>query len=157
MPVKPIPEGYRTATPYLIAKNAAAAIEFYKKAFGAEERMRIDAPGGKVGHAEIVIGDSVVMLADEYPEMGYRSPEAYGGTPVSIHLYVNDVDETFNRAIANGAKALRPLKDEFYGDRVGTVADPFGHVWALATHKEDVPPAEMHRRAQEMMKAQPPA
>jgi PhnB protein len=152
MAVKAVPEGYHTATPYLIVDDAARALEFYRKAFGAKERMRMAAPGGKIGHAEITIGDSAIMLADEHPEMGYRSPRAIGGSPVTIHLYVENVDEVFPRALAAGGTVLQPVKDQFYGDRSGTLRDPFGHVWNVATHKEDLSPEEMHRRAQAMMK-----
>jgi PhnB protein len=152
MAVKAVPEGYHTATPYLIVDGAAKALEFYRKAFGATERMRFAAPGGKIGHAEITIGNSAIMLADEHPEMGYRGPQAIGGTPVSIHLYVENVDEVFPRALAAGATALRPVADQFYGDRSGTLRDPFGHVWNVATHKEDLSPEEMHRRAEAAMK-----
>jgi len=154
MPVKPVPDGYHTVTPYLIINGAAAALEFYKKAFGAIELFRMDAPGGKIGHAEIKIGDSPIMLADEYPDMGYRGPKAIGGTPVSIMLYVEDVDAVFNRTVAAGAKVKQPVKDQFYGDRSGTLEDPFGHVWSIATHKEDLPPEEIGKRAQEWMKQQ---
>ena len=145
--VKPIPEGYHTATPYLIVKDAARAIEFYKKAFGATELMRMPGPGGKIGHAEIKIGDSPIMLADEVPGMGFRSPESLGGSPISILLYVEDVDVVFSEALAAGAKVQRPVADQFYGDRTGGVTDPFGHVWYIATHKEDVSPEEMTKRA----------
>lgn len=144
---KPIPEGYHTATPYLIIKGAADAIEFYKKAFGATELMRMPMPGGKIGHAEIKIGDSPIMLADEYPEMGYKSPETLGGSPVSIMIYVEDVDAVFSQAIAAGGKEKQPVKDQFYGDRLGTLEDPFGHVWHVSTHKEDVSMEEMEKRA----------
>ncbi len=144
---KPIPEGYHTATPYLIVKDGARAIEFYKKAFGATELMRMADPSGKIGHAEIKIGDSPIMLADEVTEMGYRSPESLGGSPVSILLYVEDVDAVFSQAVAAGAKVQRPVKDQFYGDRIGGVTDPFGHAWYIATHKEDVSPEEMRKRA----------
>lgn len=146
MPVKPIPPGYHTATPYLIVKGAARAIEFYQNAFGAKELLRFAEPGGKVGHAEIQIGDSPIMLADEFPEMGARSPESLGGSPVSILLYVEDVDAVARQAAAAGATELRPVQDQFYGDRSGTFVDPFGHVWTIATHKQDVPAEEMHRR-----------
>ena len=146
MAPRPIPEGHHTATPYLIVKGAAQALEFYKKAFGARETMRFEAPGGKIGHAEIKIGDSTIMLADEHPDMGYRSPKSLGGSPVSILLYVEDVDRWFNRAIAAGGKVSRPLADQFYGDRTGVLVDPFGHVWSIATHVEDVTPEEMDRR-----------
>ena len=144
---KPIPEGYHTVTPYLIIKGAASAIEFYKKVFGATELLRMDMPGGKVGHAEIKIGDSSIMLADEFPEMAARSPQSIGGTPVSILLYVEDVDAMFSRAVAAGAKVRKPMADQFYGDRTGTLEDPFGHVWTIATHTEDVSPEEMKKRA----------
>lgn len=146
MSAKPIPDGYHTATPYLVLQNAAGAIEFYKKAFGATELMRLASPGGKIGHAEIKIGDSPIMLADEVPEMGYRGPRALGGSPVSIMLYVEDVDALFNQAVAAGATVRRPVKDEFYGDRSGNLEDPFGHVWTIATHKEDVSPEEIEKR-----------
>ena len=145
--VKPIPEGYHTATPYLIVKDAARAIEFYKKAFGATELMRMPGTGGKIGHAEIKIGDSPIMLADEVPGMGFRSPESLGGSPISILLYVEDVDVVFSEALAAGAKVQKPVADQFYGDRSGGVTDPFGHVWYIATHKEDVSPEEMKKRA----------
>ena len=144
---KPIPDGYHSVTPYLIIKGAAEAIEYYKRAFGATELFRFPAPEGKVGHAEIRIGDSPIMLADEFPEMGYKSPQSLGGSPVSIMIYVEDVDTMFNQAVAAGGKVQRPVKDQFYGDRSGTLEDPFGHVWHLATHKEDVSPEEMERRA----------
>jgi PhnB protein len=144
---KAIPDGYHNVTPYLIVNDAAAAIEFYKKAFGATELMRMPKPNGKIGHAEIRIGDSPIMLADEAPEMDARSPRTFGGSPVSIFLYVDDVDTTFARAVDGGAKVQRPLADQFYGDRTGGVEDPFGHVWYIATHVEDVPPEEMKKRA----------
>jgi len=144
---KSIPNGYHNVTPYLIVNDAAAAIEFYKKAFGATELMRMPKPNGKIGHAEIRIGDSPIMLADEAPEMGARSPRTFGGSPVSIFLYVDDVDTTFARAVDGGAKVQRPLADQFYGDRTGGVEDPFGHVWYIATHVEDVSPEEMKKRA----------
>jgi PhnB protein len=152
--VKPIPEGYHSVTPYLILSGAADAIEFYKTAFGAAEVMRMPAPGGKVGHAEVEIGGSRIMLADEYPDMGYRGPKAIGGTPVTLHLYVEDVDAVARQAVAAGAKELRPVKDQFYGDRSGSFEDPFGHVWHISTHKEEVPPDELKRRAEEAMKQQ---
>jgi PhnB protein len=147
MAVRAIPDGYHSVTPYLIISGATEAIEYYKKAFGATELMRIDAPGGKVGHAEIKIGDSPIMLADEFPEMGYKSPKTLGGSPVSIMIYVEDVDTVFKQAIAAGGKEQRPVKDQFYGDRSGTLEDPFGHVWHVATHKEDVSAEEMEQRA----------
>ena len=152
MPVKPIPDGYHTATPYLIIQGAAKAIEFYKQAFGAVELMRLDGPDGKVGHAEIKIGDSPIMLADEHPEMGYRGPQALGGTPVSLMLYVEGVDAMVAQAVALGATIQRPIQDQFYGDRSGQVVDPFGHVWTIATHIEDVSPDEINARMEAMMK-----
>ena len=145
--VKPIPEGYHTATPYLIIKDAASAIEFYKKAFGATELMRHADPGGKIMHAEIKIGNSPIMIASEFPEMGVRSPESLGGSPVSIFLYVEDVDALASQAIVAGAKVLMPVQDQFWGDRYGKLVDPFGHIWDVATHKEDVAPDEVHKRA----------
>jgi PhnB protein len=154
MAVKPIPDGYHTATPYLIVKGADRAIDFYQRAFGAKEVMRFNQPDGRVAHAEVKVGDSILMLADEFPEMGARSPQALGGTPVSIVLYVPDVDALSKQAIAAGVKVLRPVKDQFYGDRSGTFEDPFGHVWTLATHKEDVSHEEMSRRMEAAMKQQ---
>jgi PhnB protein len=147
MAVKPIPDGFATVTPYLVVEGAARALEFYKKAFGAEELFRFDAPGGKVGHAELRIGDSRLMIADEYPEMGFRGPKALGGTPVSLMVYVEDVDTAAKRAVDAGAKVLRPVANQFYGDRSGTFVDPFGHIWTIGTHKEDVPMDELQRRA----------
>lgn len=144
---KSIPDGYHNVTPYLIVSDAAAAIEFYKKAFGATELMRMPKPNGKIGHAEIRIGDSPIMLADEAPEAGARSPRTIGGSPVSIFLYVDDVDTVFTKAVNGGAKVQRPLADQFYGDRTGGVEDPFGHLWYIATHVEDVSPEEMKKRA----------
>jgi PhnB protein len=144
--VKPIPEGYHTVTPYLCCKDAAAAIEFYKKAFGATELMRMGDPSGKIGHAEIQIGDSHVMLADEFPEMGFLSPQSVGGSPVMMHLYVEDVDAIVPKAVAAGAKVTRPVADQFYGDRGGQLQDPFGHKWYVSTHKEDVSPEELKKR-----------
>jgi PhnB protein len=152
MAVKPVPDGYHTVTPYLIMKDAARALEFYKAAFGAVELMRMPAPGGKIGHAEIRIGDSPVMLADEFPEMDARGPQSLGGSAVGLMLYVEDADAVFNRAVSAGATVQRPMKDQFYGDRSGTLVDPFGHVWTIGTHKEDVPPDEMKRRSEEAMK-----
>ena len=147
MAVKAIPDGYHSVTPYLIISGATEAIDYYKKAFGATELLRMPAPGGKIGHAEIKIGDSPIMLADEFPEMGHKSPKTLGGSPVSIMIYVEDVDTVFARAITAGGTEQRPVKDQFYGDRSGTLEDPFGHVWHVATHKEDVPAEEMARRA----------
>jgi PhnB protein len=152
MAVKPIPEGYHSVTPYLIIKGASAALDFYKKAFGAKELFRMDGPDGKVGHAEIKIGNSPLMLADEHPERGYRGPQSLGGTTVSICLYVENADAVFNQAVAAGAQVLHPVKDQFYGDRSGTVADPYGHIWTVATHKEDVSHEEMQRRIAAGMK-----
>jgi PhnB protein len=145
--VKPIPEGYPRVTPYLIVDGASAAIDFYTSVLGATERMRMNAPENKVGHAELEIGDSVIMLADESPEMDARSPRTVGGTPVSLHVYVEDADATFERALGAGAKTLQPVEDKFYGDRSGSFEDPFGHRWHVATHVEDVPPGEMEKRA----------
>jgi len=154
MAVKPIPDGYAAVTPYLVIDGASAAIEYYKKVFGATERMRMDAPGGKVGHAELVVGGSTIMLADESPQMGFRGPKAFGGSAVSLMLYVPNVDEVFKRAMDAGAKQLKPVADQFYGDRMGTMEDPFGHVWTIGTHIEDVSPEEMRRRSEKMMKQQ---
>ena len=152
MAVKPIPDGYHSVTPYLILDDAARALEFYKQALGAVELLRIPAPGGKVGHAEIRIGNSVIMLADESPAMGARSARTLGGSPISLMVYVEDVDARVAQAVAAGAKLTRPVADQFYGDRTGTLADPFGHVWSLGTHVEDVSPEEMDRRFQALMK-----
>jgi PhnB protein len=148
MTVQPIPEGYHSATPYLIVNGAARAIEFYQRAFGATEIMRFAMPDGNIGHAEIKIGNSPIMLADEFPEMGYKGPQSLGGSPVSIMLYVEDVDSVFNRAVAAGGSIREGVQDKFYGDRTGTLQDPFGHVWHIATHKEDMSLEEMHRRAE---------
>ncbi len=148
--VKPIPDGYRTVTPYLCIDGAEAAIAFYGEVFGATERMRMPAPEGKIGHAELQLGDSVIMLSDEFPEMGVTSPKNLGGSPVTMSVYVEDVDTVFDRAVEAGAKALRPVEDQFYGDRSGQFEDPFGHRWSVATHVEDVPPDEMASRAAAM-------
>jgi len=148
MPVKPIPPGYHVVTAYLCIDGASAAIDFYKRVFGAKERMRMDAPGGKVGHAEIQIGDSVVMLADQFPEMNFYGPKTGGNTSINMHLYMTDVDAVMQRAIVAGAKVVRPVEDKFYGDRTGTIEDPFGHVWHIATHTEDLSMAEMKRRGE---------
>jgi PhnB protein len=146
---KPIPDGYHTVTPYIIVRDAAKAIEFYKKAFGAEEVVRMPYPGsGKLMHAEIRVGDSMIMLSDESPEMGARGPETLGGASGSLMLYVDDVDAAFARALAAGCQVKMPVGDMFWGDRFGQVTDPFGHGWGLATHKEDVAPEEMDKRAQ---------
>ncbi len=155
MTVQPIPEGYHSITPYLIVKGAAAAIDFYKKAFGANELMQLDGPQGTLMHAEIQIGDSRVMLADECPDMKALAPQSPGSSGVGICLYVENVDEIVAQAIAAGAKEQRPLADQFYGDRSATLEDPFGHVWTVATHIEDVPPEEINRRLEEMMKQAP--
>jgi PhnB protein len=146
MPVKPIPDGYHSVTPYLIVSNGVGALEFYKQAFGATELMRMEQPGGKIGHAEIQLGDSRVMLADEFPEMGAKSPDSIGGSPVGLMLYVPDVDARFKQALAAGAKELRPVKDQFYGDRSGTLVDPFGHQWTIGTHTEDLSDEEIQQR-----------
>jgi PhnB protein len=143
--VKPIPEGYHSVTPYLIIKGAADAIEYYKNAFGAIELFRMEREG-KIGHAEIKIGDSPIMLADEHPQMGAVSPKTLGGSPVGIMIYVGDVDTIFNQAIKLGGVQVKPLQDQFYGDRSGTLTDPFGHQWTVATHTEDVAPEEMEKR-----------
>ena len=146
--VKPVPEGYSTVVPYISVKNASDAIAYYKKAFGAEELMRMPMPDGKVGHAELKIGDSVLMLADEmdHPDAIAKSPSTLGGITSGLCLYVADCDTLFNRAVAAGGKVRRPLTTQFYGDRSGTVEDPFGQVWTISTHVEDVPPDEMKRR-----------
>lgn len=143
--VKPIPEGYHSVTAYLIVDGAAKAIEFYKNAFGATELFRMEHQG-KIGHAEIKIGDCPVMLSDEHPQMGYKGPKSLGGTPVSLMIYVDDVDTVYKRAIESGGVEVKPLQDQFYGDRSGTLTDPFGHVWTVATHKEDVTPEEIEKR-----------
>jgi len=148
--VKPIPEGYHSLTPYLIVGGAAEAIEYYKKAFGAIELFRMD-HGGKIGHAEMKIGDSPFMLADEFPEMGYRGAKTLGGTPVNLMIYVDDVDTIYKQAIEAGGTEVKPLQDQFYGDRSGTLTDPFGHVWTVATHKEDVSSEEMEKRVAAFM------
>jgi PhnB protein len=145
MAVQPIPEGYHGVTPYLIIRDAATALDFYKRAFGATELMRLD-HGGKVGHAEIQLGDSRIMLADEFPEMGSVSPQSLGGTPVGICLYVPNVDALFQQAVAAGGKVERELQNQFYGDRSGTIIDPFGHKWTIATHIEDLTPEQVSER-----------
>jgi PhnB protein len=147
MPTKPIPDGYHSVTPYLVMRDAARAIDFYTRALGATEIFRFDAPGGKIAHAEIRVGDSVIMLSDEMPDSGYRGPQSLGGSPVSLMVYVEDVDSQFKRAIDAGAKIKQPVTDQFYGDRSGTIEDPFGHVWTIATHKEDVSQDELIKRA----------
>jgi PhnB protein len=145
-----IPAGHHTVTPYLAIKNAAKALEFYKEAFGATVASKLLMPDGRLGHAEIRIGDSMIMMADEFPEYGGKSPETLGGSPVCIHLYVEDVDSFFNKAVAAGARERKPVADQFYGDRSGQLEDPFGHLWWVATHKEDVAPEEMQRRVEAM-------
>ena len=149
--VKPIPEGYPQVTPYLCVDDAKAAIEFYSRVLGATERMHMPGPDGKIGHAELQLGESLIMLADEFPEMGIRGPKAVGGTPVTISVYVEDADAVFDAAVAAGATAVRPMENQFYGDRSGQFEDPFGHRWSVATHVEDVPPEEMEKRAAEAM------
>ncbi len=148
-----IPEGYPQVTPYLSVDGAAAAVDFYMNVFGATERMRMPGPNDTIGHCELQIGDSLIMLADEAPDIGFRSPKTLGGTPVTISVYVDDVDAVFERAVAAGAKALRPVETQFYGDRSGQFEDPFGHRWSVASHVEDVSPEEMERRAAEAMAA----
>jgi PhnB protein len=147
---KPIPDDYPRLMPYLIVDGAAEAIEFYGSVLGASERMRMPGPDGKLGHAELQIGDSVVMLADENPGMNIRGPRTIGGTPVTLHVYVEDADTAFERAVQAGAKPLRPVEDQFYGDRSGQFEDPYGHRWNVTTHVEDVPAEEMQRRAAEL-------
>jgi len=146
-----VPEGYRTITPYLVVKGGAKAIDYYTKVFGAKELMRMEAPDGRVGHAELQIGDSHIMLADEHPEMNIRGPQSLGGSGVGILVYVPDVDHVFQQAVDAGAKVEREVKDQFYGDRSGNIVDPFGHKWTIATHVEDVAPEEMKRRAEAAM------
>ena len=148
--VSPIPEGYHSVTPYLLIGGASAAIDFYVRAFGAVEGLRLTGPDGRIGHAEIRIGDSHLMLADEHPEMDFLGPQSRGGTCVTMHLYVSDADAVFARAIAAGAKELRPLCDQFYGDRSGAVTDPWGHVWSIASRIEDITSDEIQRRFQEL-------
>jgi PhnB protein len=149
--VKPIPDGYPQVSPYLTIDGASAAIDFYTNVFGAKERMRMPDPSGKIGHAELELGDSLIMLSDEYPEMSGPSPKSVGGTPVTIFVYVEDVDAVYDRAVKAGAKALQPVENKFYGDRAGQFEDPFGHRWSVATHVEDVPPEEMGKRAAQAM------
>ncbi len=153
MAVKPVPDGYHTVTPYLAVDDAAAAIEYYVKAFGAQERGRMEAPDGKIGHAELAIGDSLVMLSDPFPQASTRPPSELGGTSASVVLYVEDVDAVVKQAVAAGATVTMEVADQFWGDRFGTITDPFGHVWSIATHVEDVPPEQMAERAKEAMAA----
>jgi PhnB protein len=152
--VDPVPEGYPVVTPYLCVRGAADAIGFYTDIFGATERMRMPGPDDAIGHAELQIRDSVVMLSDEFPDMGVLSPQSLGGTPVTLSIYVDDVDGVIDRAIAAGATLDRPIEDRFYGDRSGQIVDPWGHRWSIATHVEDVPPDEMQRRAAEFMETE---
>ena len=152
-PVNPIPEGYPRLSAYLCIDGAARAIDFYTSVLGATEKMRMDGPDGKIGHAELALGDSVLMLADEYPDMGFLSPARIGGTAVTLHTYVEDVDAVFDKALAAGAKSLRPVENQFYGDRSGQFEDPFGHRWNVASHVEDVDPEEMARRAEAAMES----
>jgi PhnB protein len=153
MATKPIPEGYHSVTPYLTVDDAAEAIDYYKKVFGAKERVRMEAPGGKVGHAELEIGGSLVMLSDPFPQASTRSPKELGGTSASVFLYVEDVDAVVKQAVDSGATVTMEVADQFWGDRFGSVQDPFGHVWSIATHVEDVPPEEMAVRAKQAMAA----
>jgi PhnB protein len=153
--VKSVPDGYHTITPYLIVNGAAAAIAFYTRAFGATEVMRMPAPDGRIGHAELQLGDCRVMLADEHPQMDCRGPQSIGGTPVFLHMYVDDVDAVVKQAVAAGARVVRPVQDQFYGDRMGTVADPYGHVWHVSTHKEDLSMDELRARAAKAMAGAP--
>ena len=153
MAVKPIPDGYHTVSPYLAVEDAAAAIDYYKKAFGAKERVRMEAPGGAIGHAELEIGDSVVMLSDPFPQATTRPPSELGGTTASVFMYVGDVDAVVRKAVDAGASVEMEVADQFWGDRFGTVKDPFGHLWSIATHVEDVPPEEMAERAKAAMAA----
>jgi PhnB protein len=151
MAVKPIPEGYHTLSPYLAVEDANQAIDYYKKAFGAKERVRMEAPGGAIGHAELEIGDSVVMLSDPFPQSSTRPPKELGGSSVSVFMYVEDVDAVVKRAVDSGATVLMEVEDQFWGDRFGTVQDPFGHSWSIATHVEDVAPEEIAERAKAAM------
>lgn len=148
--VNAVPDGYHSVTPYLIVKGAYKAIAFYEKAFGARQRLCLPAPGGGIGHAELAIGDSVIMLADEFPGIGARGPQAMGGSPVSLMIYVPDVDAVFEAAVAAGARVVRPLENKFYGDRAGQVEDPFGHIWTLASHIESVTAEQLSERMEEM-------
>ena len=155
MSVRAIPEGYSSVTPYLIVTGAAQALDYYKMAFDAQEIMRMPGPDGKIMHAELQIGSSRIMLADESPQMGHKSPQTLGGSGTGLMLYVTDVDDTLQRAVSGGGKVVQPVKNQFYGDRSGTLSDPFGHQWTIATHVEDVAPEEMKRRMDEAMKAAP--
>lgn len=152
MSVKPIPETYPRVTPYLIVDGASKAIDFYKDILGAKERMRMPTPDGKVAHSELEIGNSVIMVADEFSDCGAKGPKSFGGSPITLYVYVDNVDKTFEKAVAAGAKSLRPVQDQFYGDRTGSFEDPFGHHWHIATHVEDVSDEECAKRAQDAMK-----
>jgi PhnB protein len=153
MAVKPIPEGYHTVTPYLALDDAAAAIEYYKTAFGARERVRMEGPDGKIGHAELEIGDSLVMLSDPFPQAATTPPKELGGTSAGVFLYVEDVDAVVKQAVDAGATVAMEVADQFWGDRFGSITDPFGHLWSIATHVEDVPPKEMAQRSKAAMAA----
>ncbi len=157
MPTKPIPEGYHTLTLYLAVDDAATAIDYYRRAFGAKERLRMDAPGGKIGHAELEVGDSLLMLSDPFPQASTSPPKELNGTTASVFMYVENVDAVFRKAVDAGGTALQEPEDQFWGDRFGTLSDPFGHVWSLATHVEDVPPEEMAERAKQAMAAMAPS
>jgi PhnB protein len=149
--VKAIPDGYQSVTPYLFVRGASSAIDFYKTVFGAKETMRMQGPDGRIVHAEVKIGDSIVMVADENPANGVMSPQTIGGYSVGLHIYVENVDAVIQKAVESGAKPLRPIKNQFYGDRSGTLLDPFGHMWSVSTHVEDVSPEEMRKRMQAAM------
>jgi PhnB protein len=153
MATQPIPEGYHTATPYLVIDGAAEAIDYYKNAFGAKERMRMEAPGNRIGHAEIEIGDSLVMLSDAFPQSTTKAPTELGGTTAGVFLYVEDVDAVVKKAVDTGATVTMEVADQFWGDRFGSITDPFGHSWSIATHVADVPPEEMAERAKTAMAA----
>jgi len=153
MGIKPIPDGYRTVTPFLVVDDGVGAIDYYKQAFGAKERMRMETPDGKIGHAELEIGDSLIMLSDPFPQSSTRPPKEIGGASGGVFLYVEDVDAVVQRAVDKGATVTMEVEDQFWGDRFGTVTDPFGHVWSIATHVEDVPPDEMAERAKAAMAA----
>ena len=153
MPVSPIPKGYHSVSPYLAVEDATEAIEYYTKTFGAKERTRMEGPDGKIGHAELEIGDSVIMLSDPFPQASTRPPHELGGTSASVMLYVEDVDAVVKKAVDTGSTIAMEVADQFWGDRFGTITDPFGHVWSIATHVEDVPPEEMAERAKQAMSA----
>lgn len=157
MSVRPIPEGYHSITPYLMINGVAEAIEFYQRAFGATQLFKLDAPGGKIGHAEIRLGNSRIMMADDCGgESPFRNPLSTGGSPVGLHFYVEDVDAVFAQAVGAGATVIKPVQDQFYGDRTGALKDPFGHIWFLATHKEELSPDEIKQRAEKMFKQHHP-